>query len=468
MHATCAQLIHIPADIDSMFSRTKQDDWKQQYRELLRELETKEGEWDKLEVALRRTASQLATAAMGQSPELDIQVEKVVDLMRPGTDTAELGHSLQVLAATLKQLEAEITSVTEALPGRADTLDARMASLLRGLIEKLTAMPALAGDRMELELELKSCEASGNWSELLNRAADRVAVAIETLRTQRTELERFLEQVQQQLGQFEQFAQWQLDDALSRGQSSAALESTVELEMRGLREEAAKSPNLKTLKLNVQTRLDTVGERLHEYREVEASRLADAEQRNTTLNVELESMRGRMQEMQQVVGQQEAHLMLDALTQVHSRYAYDQRINEECQRAARHGQDFAYALWDIDGFKGINDTFGHAAGDRLLQAVSKMFWDGKRSEDFFARIGGEEFVLLLPMTDGTAALTIANRLREKLAAQKFQHSGQPTRVTISCGVTDFRDGDTSATIYERADRALYQAKEQGRNRCVAA
>jgi diguanylate cyclase len=159
--------------------------------------------------------------------------------------------------------------------------------------------------------------------------------------------------------------------------------------------------------------------------------------------------------------------MLDALTQVHSRYAYEQRIEEECQRAIRHKQKLAYVLWDLDGFKGINDTFGHAAGDRLLRAVGTMFMESKRSEDFFARVGGEEFALLLPMTDAAAALTIANRLREQLAATQFHHSGKPTRVTISCGVTQFIEGDTAESIYERADRGVYLAKEQGRNRCIA-
>jgi diguanylate cyclase len=451
-----------------MLERARQDDWKLKYRELLREFETKEREWEKLEAALRRAASQLAIAAMGQGPQLDAQVEKVVKLTRPGMDTGELGNSLHELSATLKQVEIEVTGMQKALSEPVETLDSRMSKLIGGLLERLTALPALAGDATELALLQKSSETTGDWSELLDGLADRVAAAIETLRTQRVELERFLEQVQQQLGQFEAFAQWQHDDAKSRERSSAELESTMQVEMRGLREEAANSPNLNELKLKVQMRLDTVGSRLLDYRQEEARRLAEAEQRNETLNGELESLRGKMQKMQQVVGRQQQHLMLDALTQVHSRYAYDQRVEEERQRALRHGQKLAYVLCDIDRFKAINDNFGHAAGDRLLQAVGKMFQDSKRTEDFFARIGGEEFVLLLPMTGAAEALAIADRLREQLAGMRFHHSGRPTQVTVSCGVTEFLADDTSASLYERADRALYEAKAQGRNCCIVA
>jgi diguanylate cyclase len=449
-----------------MLNRAGQDDWKHKYRELLREFETKEHAWQTLERALRRAASQLAIAAMGQGDELDTQVQKVVDMMRPGTDTEEFGRSLQALSTTLKQVEIEHTGVQKALTAP-DTFDAQMSDLCSGLIDRLTALPSLSTDSTEFALLLKSSATTGDWGDLLNGIADRVAAAIHTLQAQRAELEQFLEQVNRQLAQFEEFAQWQHADAQHREQSSAELGSSMEVQMRGLREEAANSPNLNELKLKVQMHLDTVGARLEEYRHNEAARLAESEQRNLSLQAELESLRGKMQQMAQAIGRQEQHSMLDALTQVHSRYAYEQRIEEECQRAIRHKQKLAYALWNLDGFKGINDTFGHAAGDRLLRAVGTMFMESKRSEDFFARIGGEEFALLLPMTDAGAALTIANRLREQLAATQFHHSGKPTRVTISCGVTQFIEGDTAESIYERADRGLSLAKEQGRNRCIA-
>jgi diguanylate cyclase len=160
--------------------------------------------------------------------------------------------------------------------------------------------------------------------------------------------------------------------------------------------------------------------------------------------------------------------MIDSLTNVHSRYAYERRLAEEFQRWQRHSQPLSFSVWDIDLFKGINDSYGHEAGDRLLRGVADLFARNKRAEDFLARIGGEEFVLLLPMTALDAAKGVAEKLRLGIEAAAFRHHGEPVKVTVSAGLTEFRAGDTPTVVYERADRALYQAKQQGRNRCVAA
>ena len=95
--------------------------------------------------------------------------------------------------------------------------------------------------------------------------------------------------------------------------------------------------------------------------------------------------------------------MIDSLTGVHSRYAYERRLAEEFQRWQRHSQPLSFSIWDIDLFKRVNDSYGHEAGDRLLRGVADLFGRNKRAEDFLARIGGEEFVLLLPMTPLDAA-----------------------------------------------------------------
>src|SRR6185503_7175829 len=116
----------------------------------------------------------------------------------------------------------------------------------------------------------------------------------------------------------------------------------------------------------------------------------------------------------------------------------------------------------------INDQLGHDAGDRLLRAVAELMTRNKREPDFLARLGGEEFVLLLPSTSLAEGLIAAEKLRKTIEAATFQHKGQREKVTISCGLTEFRTGDTPDAVYDRADRALYAAKQQGRNRCVTA
>jgi diguanylate cyclase (GGDEF)-like protein len=126
-------------------------------------------------------------------------------------------------------------------------------------------------------------------------------------------------------------------------------------------------------------------------------------------------------------------------------------------------------LVDIDHFKRINDTLGHAAGDAALVTLSQMLAGSARQVDIVGRLGGEEFGVLLPRTDPMAALRTAERLRKTLAAAELRWRGEPLTLTVSVGVAIATDPDEApAEVLERADRALYQAKREGRNRSVVA
>jgi len=125
-------------------------------------------------------------------------------------------------------------------------------------------------------------------------------------------------------------------------------------------------------------------------------------------------------------------------------------------------------LWDIDDFKAINDSYGHRAGDRVLQTVANCFVEGLRSEDFVARIGGEEFVIILSGLSSEIALRVANELRSAVEGLRFHFRGAPVRVTASCGITGLERGEAPGAAFDRADAALYRAKRGGKNQCVAA
>jgi diguanylate cyclase (GGDEF)-like protein len=159
-----------------------------------------------------------------------------------------------------------------------------------------------------------------------------------------------------------------------------------------------------------------------------------------------------------------AQATLDALTGAANRWEFERRLLEELQRAERTGAACALLVFDIDHFKRINDSFGHAAGDETLRAVAREAAAVKRRTDFFARIGGEEFALVLPDTDAAGALVLAHALRDALAAADVAHP-----VTLSVGVTDRAISGTTATdMLEGADGALYAAKREGRDRIARA
>lgn len=158
----------------------------------------------------------------------------------------------------------------------------------------------------------------------------------------------------------------------------------------------------------------------------------------------------------------------DALTELPNRRHFIEAVDREIARAVRHGRPLAICLVDVDRFKPVNDRFGHIAGDGVLRQLAGILRRFARSEDMAARIGGEEFAVLLPETDVAAARAFAERLREAVATDTFTLDGESHRLTISIGIAGLADGrEERSHLMKAADAALYRAKNEGRNRvCV--
>jgi diguanylate cyclase (GGDEF)-like protein len=158
----------------------------------------------------------------------------------------------------------------------------------------------------------------------------------------------------------------------------------------------------------------------------------------------------------------------DALTELYNRRHFTDLVDKEIARAQRHGRPLVMCIIDVDLFKPVNDRYGHAAGDGVLRQLAAVVRSFVRGEDIAARIGGEEFAVLLPESDVPAAWSFAERLREAVAASEFLLAGEPHRITISIGIAamDPARAERSA-LMQAADTALYRAKDEGRNRvCV--
>lgn len=158
----------------------------------------------------------------------------------------------------------------------------------------------------------------------------------------------------------------------------------------------------------------------------------------------------------------------DGLTGLPNRRKAESRLHAEIARAKRHDQPFSVALLDIDRFKRVNDTYGHAAGDHVLKTLAGVLFRELREVDLVARLGGEEFLVILPATDPPGARRTAERLRCAVErAGATLPGGTALTYTVSIGVASWPDdGETAELLLERADQALYMAKREGRNRTV--
>ncbi|MEW6265334.1 MAG: histidine kinase N-terminal 7TM domain-containing protein [Thermodesulfobacteriota bacterium] len=159
---------------------------------------------------------------------------------------------------------------------------------------------------------------------------------------------------------------------------------------------------------------------------------------------------------------------IDSLTGAFNRTSFMERASAELTRSRRYNKALSLLMLDLDQFKKINDTFGHQAGDRALQAFGAVIRADLRQSDFFGRLGGEEFAVLLCETDRAAAVRAAERLRLAVAGLVLTTDRGPLKFTVSIGLTNLTEGDTELNpLLSRADQALYRAKAAGRNRVMA-
>ena len=154
------------------------------------------------------------------------------------------------------------------------------------------------------------------------------------------------------------------------------------------------------------------------------------------------------------------------MTNLHNYRYFEDRLKEEINRASRHNKKVSLMMLDIDHFKNYNDTLGHQAGDEVLRMIGKFLKISIRDEDIVARYGGEEFCIILPGIEKNGITILGERVRKKIESEKFfKEEVQPGgRVTISIGISTFPDDAKNYSgLVEKADKALYQAKNSGRN-----
>ncbi len=178
---------------------------------------------------------------------------------------------------------------------------------------------------------------------------------------------------------------------------------------------------------------------------------------------ELLETRRSLSAMQAELAETRQMLNEDALTGALNRRGLDQTLEREVARAQRNQTRFSLAMLDLDHFKKLNDTHGHEAGDRMLVHFAALIKSVLRKSDAFVRYGGEEFTVLLPDTDARGAMFVLGRLQQLMAKTPLMHEGRPITATFSAGIATLRAEENGHALLRRADEALYQAKNGGRN-----
>jgi diguanylate cyclase len=385
----------------------EQDVWERKYHLALERMERDERDFRALEEGLRRLALRLAVLARGQDHELDGLLDHLA---------RELRH-----VPSLAALEPLLDALAKAIAVADD--------------------PPPAGGESD-------------------------AASIDGLRADIARLQELLAAVSLRLGDMTRYLAVELERTAQDDREGRALDATVREEMRALGETTLAAADLGSLQAEVAERLSLIDRHFREYREREDARLAAYRDRAERMRDRVQELENQATSLQDSLRREHELALTDGLTSLPNRLAYERRVAEVEREVREGGGTACLGAFDIDHFKSINDTYGHGAGDAVLRIVGQTLARELEGRAFVARYGGEEFVVVFAGMDTGAAGQLARELCATVEKLAFHASSRPVTVTMSGGITRFGVDDTAAAAFDRADRALYEAKRAGRNRCI--
>jgi diguanylate cyclase len=342
-----------------------------------------------------------------------------------------------------------------------DNLSGEAGKVLSSLISKLSLPDPEQPRAAQLLLKIN---AGLNWYELVPALEILSDLVVSALGTEQEEFEAFLKTLNDRLNALQKWLHQ--GESLENKFSSASKD--FDQKMRGHLDElkdVLAAGDTKTLKGSVSHQLDEVFVTLDTFKLDQRSREVEFQQHIKDMASRLEDMQRELEEAKEELNTSQLVAMTDSLTQLPNRGAYDLYIAKEYERYRRYGGGLSLLVCDVDKFKLINDSYGHQAGDKVLQLISRQVKKGTRDTDFLSRYGGEEFVVILPESDAKAAFLVGEKIREQVAKSPFHFKGKRVQITISCGIASFEPGYRVEQVFDAADKALYKAKQDGRNQC---
>ncbi len=414
--------------------------------------------------------------------ELDLDLAKgllsqfVSSVVAPaGTDLG--GVARQISSAhreeELRRLTLELAALLSAQKGEAPVVPLPAGGalspqeVLLQLLERL-AVPAELNDKVEaIKERLGGPLQPGDLEQVLGSIADLITAMRARVQSEKAEIEAFLQQLTANLQELDQNLQNAVNAHRETVREGRNLDANVQEQVRGIEQSVQQAQDLDQLKSAVQSRVDTIRRHMDIFRRTEDERIESAEQEVARLNDRLRNLESETDMLRGRIQQERRQALVDPLTEIFNRLAYNERIAQEFARWKRYQAPLVFTVWDVDNFKRINDTYGHQAGDKVLKVVAKLLSTQVRETDFVARYGGEEFVILLPETELAGARIVTEKVRAAIEKCEFHYRGERVLITISCGLAQFHEDDDPDTVFARADAALYRAKAAGRNRCIS-
>jgi diguanylate cyclase len=440
----------------------EKEHWERKYYLALERLERDEKTFRALEECLRRLVSRLAILSLGHSPQTDGMLDQLSVALRQVDPVEAVKPLLVPLADAINRLDP----AGRKGPAAPVTHSEHGTQALRQVLLRIVLLPALAEQAVELRAVLMQPQEVDALPVLAGQVADLVNRQRESLRADIVQLEELLREVSVRLDEMTRYLASEIEGQGVGVAESRELDASVRQEMQVLGQQTLEAGDLATLQQQVNSRLETINQHFRAFRDREEARHAAYCERSERMRIRVEELESQTTFLQDSLRREHARALTDQLTGMPNRLAFEQHIDEGYRYWLQAQRSLCVATFDIDHFKRINDGYGHAAGDAVLRIVGQVMMEHANEDIFVSRYGGEEFAVAFGGMELDAAMSLADELRRKIEALAFHSSAHPVKVTMSGGVARFEDGDTPASVFERADRALYAAKRAGRNRCA--
>ncbi len=331
---------------------------------------------------------------------------------------------------------------------------------LQHLINQLASMDGYADVADLLKQEIEQISKLAQLSSILEKITN---AFIKISDQEHIQFEKFLKTLNTRIVRVNDFINQTLKFSESSQTNSKQLNLDLSANMGQMKISLSDSTSLEAARISVFSHMDTITTQLNQFCEKQESESSVLISQMDKLSEQLKATEDEASRLKDDLAEQRVRAQTDPLTKLPNRYSYGERLTQEYNRWRRYRNPLSLVMGDIDHFKQVNDTYGHGFGDQVLKEIGAYLSSRIRESDFIARFGGEEFVLLLPETGIVDATRAVNKVRSGIAKLKISHDGQLVPITMSFGISEFNQNDTTQSVFERADKALYRAKEKGRN-----
>ncbi|PWK52868.1 GGDEF domain-containing protein [Pleionea mediterranea] len=332
---------------------------------------------------------------------------------------------------------------------------------LNNFVEQLGNIDIYRKATQSIKQQLKSLQRYEQLTPLIEQIA---SVLLEAANQEHAQFESFLQQLNKRLLNVASYlnkASLGNDGLLA---DTKQLNDELAKTIIDIKQEVNEAPGLGNLKQKLLLSFEHIFDSVGRFRDSQNNRVKTSMSELAIIKEQLQATEDEASRLKNNLKEQRFRAYNDPLTQLPNRYAYNERLTQEYTRWRRYRSPLSLAVADIDYFKKVNDQYGHSAGDRVLKHVAEVLEHGIRESDFIARYGGEEFIVLMPETQLADATKAINKLRLLIKNEKVHlDNGDKLDVTLSFGVAEFEGTDTATDVFNKADKALYRAKQKGRN-----